>query len=495
MSDKTGLVDFLRPWVQRGLVVYSTGGTAEHLRQHQIPVKDVSELTQFPEVLDGRVKTLHPHVHMSLLAKRDNLQHQQTLKEYNLELFDLVVCNLYPFEEAVLNNLKESELIEKIDIGGPTQLRAAAKNYQFMTVLSDPADYPFFAERTPNLEERKKLAGKVFQRISIYDQMIAKKLLGEDPVFYTEGGYLHQRLRYGENPHQQAFWYREAGQAKGWHQAHIHQGKELSYNNLLDLDAAVLALRLFATDKFSGVIVKHNNPCAMATAGNGSEMLQKLLLCDPVSMFGGIVAINQTVDEKMATRLSEIFLECVVAPHFETEALAVFNKKKNVRILEWKDLLDQHKSNKMVPIAGGFLVQEPDSLVASWSSGLDDANFSKQQIADLHFAEAAAAALKSNAIAVVRNGMTLGLGMGQTNRVDATAQALKRAQEFHGSLEGAVLASDAFFPFADSIKIIAEAGIRLVLQPGGSIKDEEVIVAAKSLGVKMIMTGRRHFRH
>lgn len=499
VSDKTGLIEFLQPFVDQGLRIVSTGGTARHLREHGFKVIDVSEQTGFPEVMDGRVKTLHPMIHMALLARDHVGEDFKTLKKYNLEPFDLVVGNLYAFEDALKKDLKERDLIEYIDVGGPSFLRAAAKSYERITVVCRPDDYNWIAEKNGKLtnEERRHLAAKVFAHVSAYDSMIASELGAE--LGFSElswGGEKVLDLRYGENPQQKAGWYRRRGARSGLHSAQILQGKALSYNNLLDLEASCSAVRMFAHQP-ACVAVKHNNPCGVAVGNSAAEAVNKALAADPVSVFGGIVAVNRPVDEEAAHSLQKLFLECVVAPEYSPGALRIFAEKKNLRVLTWPELMNTEKSPMVVSVAGGFLVQTKDEVEAEWSSTWEvvGENPSESVRRDLLFTWQVCAQLKSNAIAIGEGGSTLGLGMGQVNRVDAVEQAIARMQKFHPQHKNPVLSSDAFFPFPDSIERISAAGIRWVIQPGGSIKDEEVKSRARDLGVNMILTSCRHFRH
>ena len=498
VSDKTDLVDFLRPLAARGTRVVSTGGTARALNDAGLSIVDVSEQTGFPEVMDGRVKTLHPRVHMPLLAREGHAADQALLAENGLEAFDLVVVNLYPFEQTLASRADFSELIENIDIGGPTLVRAAAKNFARIAVVVDPADYARLRELGEvSLDERRRLAAKAFAHVSTYDAMIAHALGAgaATEVNFPLGGSRERTLRYGENPHQRATWYRRRGAAFGWHDAEVLQGKELSYNNLLDLDSSLGLLR--DLDGPSAVAVKHGNPCGAATAVTGDDALGRCLESDPVSVFGAIVALNVEVTEAVARRLGDVFLECVVAPKFSEGARAHLAKKKNLRLLEWSGLGLRDEFPRIQTIQGGFLVQQPDHVLTwnpEWSIVGDHPSPAIR--ADLSFAWAVAAHLKSNAIAVAGDRQTLGLGMGQVNRVDAVEQALGRAAKFHAGRSGAlVLASDAFFPFADSIDLIAAAGVRWVIQPGGSVRDAEVIARARELKVNLVLTGQRHFRH
>lgn len=497
VSDKTGLVDFLKPLVQNGLRIVSTGGTAKTLMGAGLPVVDIREQTGFPEVMDGRVKTLHPRVHMPLLAREGHPEDEALLKKEDLEAFDLLIVNLYPFEQSLKKNLSDEEQIEFIDIGGPSLLRAAAKNFQRLTVLTDPSDYAWVAQSgSTTLEERRFLAAKVFAHTASYDSLIAE-YLGADHSFpfYSLGGVFQQSLRYGENPQQKAAWFRKAGGFVGLHQSEILQGKELSYNNLLDLDAAITTLQEFTETK-ACVAVKHLNPCGVALGEQALDVVDRGLRADPVSVFGGIVAVNFPVEAPEARRLSELFLECIVAPEFTQAAQEVFAKKKNLRILQWPQLMQKETSKRVRSLLGGFLVQTPDHVEA-WSDQwkiLGDTPSSEVR-KNLSLAWRVCAHLKSNAIAIAGDGMSLGLGMGQVNRVDSVEQAIGRWKHNHSHVRDAVLASDAFFPFPDSIERAADAGIRWVIQPGGSIKDEEVINKAGQRGVNLILTGTRHFQH
>ena len=495
VSDKSGLVEFLAPLAKQGLRIVSTGGTAKTLRDAGLTVIDVSEQTGFPEVMDGRVKTLHPRVHMALLSREGNAEDIELLKNENLPPFDLVIVNLYPFEQALKGGAHSAELIENIDIGGPSLLRAASKNFERITVLVDPKDYPSVAAKTPDLKGRQEFAAKAFAHVSSYDAMISHTLAPAKAFpNFPLGGTLKQELRYGENPHQRAYWYARRGARTGWQDARILQGKELSFNNLLDLESALGLLR--DCDGPSAVAVKHNNPCGAACSEHLEDAVAKCLASDPVSVFGGIVAINQEVTAAAAELLNNVFLECVVAPKFHPQALEVFRKKKNLRLLEWSDLGLRDEFWRIQPVQGGFLVQEPDR-VHLWNPEWKvlGEHPSPAVRADLSFAWAVSAHLKSNAIAIVGNKQTLGLGMGQVNRVDAVELAIERMRKFHPAAQTAVLASDAFFPFADSIEKIHAAGIRWVIQPGGSMRDEEVFAKAKELGVHLVLTGQRHFRH
>lgn len=503
VSDKTGLVEFLKP-LAKSLSIVSTGGTARLLKSEGFQVTEVEELTGFPEVMDGRVKTLHPRVYMPILGRLHEKEDQELLKKEKLEPFDLVIVNLYPFEQTLAKKAPLDEMIEVIDIGGPSMIRAAAKNFERIAVVCDPSDYKMLSEaREISPEQRRQLAAKAFFHVSSYDAMIGQYLNPEPNREYAIGGALVQKLRYGENPHQSAFWYRIKGRESGWDQAKILQGKELSYNNLLDLDAALSTVREF--DQPCAVAVKHNNPCGVAIGSNLKQAMTHCLKADPVSVFGGIVAVNREVDKDSALALNEIFLECVVAPSFSDEAKESLQKKKNLRLLEWPQMnrlesgadpmIRGARDWRAQMIRGGFLLQQADRVQA-WSNEWKCLGQKPSDTvrADLETAWRVCAHLKSNAIAIVENGTTLGLGMGQVNRVEAVEHAIARMTKFHQA-RTAVLASDAFFPFPDSLEKIAAAGIRWVIQPGGSVKDAEVFAAAEKLGINMVLTGQRHFRH
>jgi phosphoribosylaminoimidazolecarboxamide formyltransferase/IMP cyclohydrolase len=497
VSDKTGLKEFLKPLVDKGLRVVSTGGTAKYLRDNGIKVTEVSEQTGFPEVMDGRVRTLHPKIHMALLARQENTEDMNLLKEYSLEPFDLVIGNLYPFAAHKDSDLSERELAEYIDIGGPALLRAAAKNYEHTTVICDPMDYQWIAnEGKTNREQRKILASKVFGHISGYDSMVANHL-NDNPFDKKEmsiSAEVIQALRYGENPQQKALWLKIKGEKYGLHNAKVLQGKELSYNNILDLDATLNLISLFY--KPTCVVVKHNNPCGVASGKTIFEATLRALKADPISVFGGIIALNETVDGSCAEELSKLFLECIVAPKFDNNALKILNAKSNLRLLEYN--LELHKAHNQVrSVSGGLLYQTHDIVSPDWDKNwkVYGEEPSQDVKKDLIFSWKVCSALKSNAIAIVEDETSIGLGMGQVSRIDSVHHAIQRMKEYHSSYKRPVLASDAFFPFADSIEIAAKNGIQWIIQPGGSVKDEQVIEAAKKLKVNMVFTGVRHFRH
>ncbi len=504
VSDKTGLIEFLKPLCALGLELVSTGGTLKFLKENHLPATDIAALTGFPEALDGRVKTLHPFVHMGLLADTSNPSHMEQLKQYQLTAFDLVIGNLYPFEKVAKDPLSsESEVIENIDIGGPSFLRSSAKNYKSVVVLSDPADYAWVQEKiiseTLTVEDKKKLAIKVFSLTSYYDALIVQKLADES----SELNYLNlplkrkSQLRYGENSQQRATWFENPLSSVSLATAHCHQGKELSYNNILDLDAAVSLVKQFK--KPTCVAVKHNNPCAVAQAETSAGALAKAIQSDSKSIFGGILAFNSIFDIKSCEVIKDIFLECIIAPEFTTEALDFFKSKKNLRVLSWDQLVTGKQSALQVKSVTGGVLQQSEDLFSESQWTPDSSTLPEVVKSDMRFGEIVCGYLKSNSIAIVCAGQTLGLGMGQVNRVDAVQQAFLRFNQFQAShavnLNEVVLVSDAFFPFADSIEMIAKQNIRWVLQPGGSTRDAEVLAAAKTNKINMVMSHQRHFRH
>lgn len=498
VADKTNLIEFVKPLADQGMRILSTGGTARHLQEAGISVVSVSDQTQFPEVMDGRVKTLHPNIHMCLLARGENKSDLKVLSENGLEPIDLVVGNLYRFEDALKRGVVGNELTEFIDIGGPSFLRAGAKNFSRISVVCDPNDYQWILEKKElTLEDRQYLASKVFAHTSTYDAMIAKTLgMNHESKDFSVGGAFERTLRYGENPDQKSAWFRKLGAKNGLHEAQVIQGKELSFNNLLDIEAAVSTLR-----EFSGVptcvSLKHQNPCGVSLGNDCADAISRSLKADPVSVFGGIIAVNEEIDADGAQELVELFLECVVAPSYSKEALAVFARKKNLRILEWPGLMERETDYDLRPVSGGFLLQTQDTVDEGWGEDWKIIGDEPDEAVamDIVLAWKTVAHLKSNAIAIAAEGSTVGLGMGQVNRVDAVEQAIDRMKRFHPDTDNAVLASDAFFPFPDSVEKIAEAGIKWVIQPGGSIKDDEVIAKCKELGVHLVLTGRRHFLH
>jgi phosphoribosylaminoimidazolecarboxamide formyltransferase / IMP cyclohydrolase len=507
VSDKTGLLDFARSLAKQGVDLISTGGTAKALKDAGIPVTDVSTVTGFPEIMDGRVKTLHPKIHGGLLAVRGNATHEKAATENHIENIDLLVVNLYPFEEALAKGADEAEMIENIDIGGPAMIRAAAKNHASVTVLVDPTDYaPVLAEIATHgattVGLRKSLAGKAYARTASYDAAIANWFNRSNkisaPTFFAIGGRLQQSLRYGENPHQVASVYRTGDKRSGIIDATQIQGKELSYNNFNDADAALEALREFPLDGPACVIVKHANPCGVATGGTLADAYAKALACDQTSAFGGILAFNQKLDGPTAELISRIFTEVIIAPDADLDARDILAAKKNLRLLLLPSIRTPQAELPMVKsIAGGLLVQTPDQINID---SLDLRVVTKrqptaQELADLKFAFRVAKHVKSNAIVFAKDGATYGIGAGQMSRIDSTRIAARKAEDAKLDLQGSALASDAFFPFADGLLAAAEAGATAIIQPGGAMKDEDVIKAADERGLAMVFTGVRHFKH
>jgi len=507
VSDKTGIVEFARALNNMGVEIVSTGGTAKILAESGVPVISVSDVTGFPECLDGRVKTLHPAIHAGVLAVRSNQQHMKQLDDLGIQPIDFVVINLYPFKQTILKGHVElEEAIKNIDIGGPSLLRAAAKNHQDVTVVVDPDDYLVVLDELHgcgevSFETRFKLAVKAFEHTAHYDALIAQYLRGQVkdagfPELLTFTYEKVQDLRYGENPHQKAAFYREVlpvpGSLTGAKQLH---GKELSYNNINDANAALDLLREF--DEPTVVAVKHANPCGVASASTIYEAYMKAYEADPVSIFGGIVAANREIDAQTAAEINKIFIEIVIAPSYTDEALEILKRKKNIRILQLKDISARpHKGIwDTRKVLGGLLVQELDTELLPDMSQLKvvtDKKPTAAEMEDLIFAWKVVKHTKSNGIAIAKNKQSLGIGPGQVNRIWAVQQSIERSGE---KVKGAVLASDAFFPFPDCVEAAAKAGISAIIQPGGSIRDQESIDACNKYGIAMIFTGMRHFKH
>jgi phosphoribosylaminoimidazolecarboxamide formyltransferase/IMP cyclohydrolase len=517
VSDKTGLADLGRALAARGVEIVSTGGTAAALRAAGVTVRDVAELTGWPEMMGGRVKTLHPGVHGGLLALRDDAEHLAAMAAHGIGPIDLLVVNLYPFEAALARGAEPAETTEMIDVGGPAMIRAAAKNHRFVAVLTDPEDYAgLLAEMdarggATGPEARARLAATAFARTAAYDAAIAGWLQAqaapaETPRRTALAGRLGARLRYGENPHQRAALYLDGSGRAGVATARQVQGKELSFNNLADADAAFEAVAEFdPAEGAACVIVKHANPCGAALGATATEAYGRAFDCDPTSAFGGIVALNRPLDAATAERITEIFTEVVIAPDADAGALAAFARKPALRLLLTGGLPDPAAPGRVVrTIAGGFLVQDRDAgrvlpadlrcVTARAPEGAE--------MADLIFAWRVAKHVKSNAIVYVRGGATVGVGAGQMSRIDSTRIAAAKAAEMGARLGlgqsaavGSVVASDAFFPFADGVLAAAEAGARAIIHPGGSMRDAEVIAAADAAGLAMVLTGMRHFRH
>src|SRR5690242_2399408 len=527
--DKTGVLDFARRLAALRIEILSTGGTAKLLREGGVPVKDVAEFTGWPEMLGGRVKTLHPKVHGGLLYRRNLAEDQKQAKEHGIAPIDLVVVNLYPFEAtSVKAGLTAEELIENIDIGGPTMLRSAAKNFESVTVVTDPRDYGRVAaelessgiSRETTLATRLELARKVFATTARYDGMIASELerlaasagagvgsaggaaaahiqLGAKPLLPERVHVAlrkQQELRYGENPHQAAALYIPEGKApEGLAAAKQLQGKELSYNNFVDLEAARSLAAEFRSP--AAIIVKHNNPCGTAEQASLVEAYRRALACDPVSAFGSVLAFNRVVDAATAEEVAKLFTECIVAPGFDARAREIFAAKKNLRLLELPaGGLEPERELQLKRILGGMLVQQPDTgeLKEAELKVVTKRAPSTEEMSTLRFAWKVGKHVKSNAIVFAKDGATVGVGAGQMSRVDSVKIAVMKAQS---SLEGSVVASDAFFPFPDGVEALAAAGARAVIQPGGSVRDGDVIAAADRLGLAMVFTGMRHFLH
>ena len=503
VTDKTGIVDFARQLTEEfDFEIISSGGTAKTLQAAGIPVIKVGEYTGSPEILGGRVKTLHPRIHGGILARRDWQSDLAEMEANQIRPFDLVVVNLYPFEQTIANpDVTTAQAIEQIDIGGPAMLRASAKNFAHLTVISNPKYYEQYLSQLRqnngeiSLEFRQKMAGETFALTNAYDGAIASyfaSLNGETTRFNLAGNAL-QTLRYGENPHQSATWYGSGTMAHGWGKATLLQGKELSYNNLVDLEAARRLIAEFGREEPAAAILKHTNPCGVAIGGSLVEAYTKAFNADAISAFGGIVALNQAIDEATAKELTKTFLECVVAPDCSHEARDILAKKSKVRILLLPDLTTGEKQTVKV-IAGGFLVQAADDLVETpddWRV-VTEKQPTAAQLAELLFAWKVSKHVKSNAIVVTKNQTTLGVGAGQMNRVGSTKIALEQAGE---AAKGGYLASDGFFPFDDSVRTAAQFGIEAIVQPGGSLKDQDSINAANELGLIMVLTGIRHFLH
>jgi phosphoribosylaminoimidazolecarboxamide formyltransferase / IMP cyclohydrolase len=511
VSDKTGLVELGQALAAKGVELVSTGGTAKALREAGLQVKDVSELTGFPEMMDGRVKTLHPKVHGGLLAVRDDAAHAAAMDEHDIGAIDLVVVNLYPFAQTVTRGAERDEVIENIDIGGPSMVRSAAKNHAFVAIVTDPADYAAVAEGTTSLDQRKQFAAKAYALTAQYDATIAAWFAFADqgemfPAAVSQPLKMGQELRYGENPHQKAALYIPAGPAtKGIAQARQVQGKALSYNNFNDADAALELVAEFRDADPTCVIVKHANPCGVATAATVSAAYEAAFACDTVSAFGGIIALNRPLDGATARAITGIFTEVVVAPDADDEAIAFFAAKKNLRLLLTGELPDpQRPGLTMKSIAGGFLLQSRDGgrLSDDMLKVVTKRVPTPEELTDARFAWTVAKHVKSNAIVYAKDGSTAGIGAGQMNRLESAriaAWKAKDAADKAGWAEprtiGSAVASDAFFPFADGLLAAVEAGATCVIQPGGSIRDDEVIAAADEAGLAMIFTGMRHFRH
>ncbi|MEG3176893.1 bifunctional phosphoribosylaminoimidazolecarboxamide formyltransferase/IMP cyclohydrolase [Sphingomonas sp. RB3P16] len=509
VSDKTGIVDLARELAGRGVELVSTGGTAKALRDAGLKVRDISDLTGFPEMMDGRVKTLHPNVHGGLLAVRDDAAHVASMEEHGIGAIDLVVVNLYPFEATVAKGAERDEVIENIDIGGPSMVRSAAKNHAFVAIVTDPADYALVSGGSTTLADRRKLAAKAYATTAAYDGAIATWFGTVDqgeafpetlPITLKRG----PELRYGENPHQSAAFYTAGGPAaRGIGQARQVQGKALSYNNLNDADAALDLVSEFRDAAPTCVIVKHANPCGVATGASLAEAYATAFACDTVSAFGGIIALNRPLDGATARAIAGIFTEVVVAPDADEEAQAIFAAKKNLRLLLTGELPDPARGGLLAKaITGGWLVQTRDNASNPELKVVTKRAPTEQELIDCRFAWTIAKHVKSNAIVYAKDGSTAGIGAGQMNRLESARIAAWKAKDAADKAGwptprtiGSAVASDAFFPFADGLLAAVEAGATAVIQPGGSIRDDEVIAAADAAGLAMVFTGVRHFRH
>jgi phosphoribosylaminoimidazolecarboxamide formyltransferase / IMP cyclohydrolase len=495
--DKTGLVELGKSLDAAGVEILSTGSTAGTLRDAGIKVTDVSTYTGFPEIMGGRVKTLHPRIHSGILADQNNSEHLKAIADLDIAPFDLVVINLYPFAQTIASGASFAECIEQIDIGGPSILRGAAKNHGSVAVVSDPAQYPLIVKALTDggftAEQRQRLALEVFRTTAEYDLAIATWLGAstELPEWFGEIYTREHSLRYGENPHQDAAIYR--GASVGIVGAHQHHGKEMSFNNYTDADAAWRAVLDHSQPCVA--IIKHANPCGIAIAGDIASAYRAAHACDPVSAFGGVVAANRTISVEMATALSSIFTEVVIAPGYEVGAIEILSAKPSIRILACTST--QIAPLERRPVSGGILLQRsdlidaPGDLSTGWKQ-VSGKTVGADVIADLEFAWRSVRAVKSNAILLAKDGASIGIGMGQVNRVDSAKLAVDRAGD---RVVGTVAASDAFFPFADGLEILIRAGVTAVVQPGGSVRDEEVIAAADAAGIAMFFTGTRHFSH
>ncbi len=516
VSDKSGLIELGTALAGHGVELVSTGGTAKALRDAGLPVRDISDLTDFPEMMNGRVKTLHPKVHGGLLAVRDNSEHLASMAEHDIAPIDLVIVNLYPFAATVAKGAGREEIIENIDIGGPSMVRSAAKNHAHVAIVTDPSDYAELIEAmaasggATDYDFRRRLAAKAYAATAAYDGMIARWFAHVDqgdmfPKSISVGGALATTLRYGENPHQSAALYVNNGSDRGIAQGRQMQGKELSYNNYNDADAALELVSEFRDGPPTVVIVKHANPCGVASGDTLIEAYKAAFACDTVSAFGGIIAVNRPLDGPTAEAISGIFTEVVCAPDADEAARAVFAKKKNLRLILTGDLPDPARSGMMMKtIAGGMLIQTRDNgrITAADLKVVTKRAPTDAELTDCLFAWTVAKHTKSNAIIYAKDGSTAGIGAGQMNRLESARIAAWKAKDAAEKAGwavprtiGSAVASDAFFPFADGLLAAVEAGATAVIQPGGSIRDDEVIAAADEAGLAMVFTGMRHFRH
>ena len=510
VSDKSGLEKVVQSLKEHDIKIISTGGTARSIAGLGAEVTDISSLTNFPEMMDGRVKTLHPNVHGGLLSKRDDKNHVRSQEEHGIEDIDLIIVNLYPFEETIKSEENEEICIENIDIGGPAMLRSAAKNHKFVTVITDANDYDELIDEmqknkgSTTLEFRKKLAAKTFSTTAYYDSLISNwfyRSRNEEIEKFSAAGKLSSTLRYGENPHQSASLYKSSMQHSGIPQATLLQGKELSYNNINDADSALQIIKEFDKATPTVAIIKHANPCGVASGSTLHEAYTKAFSCDTTSAFGGIIALNQTIDKNSAEEIVKIFTEVIIAPGITDEAKAIFKTKNNLRVLILASLHENDNSRNFKSIEGGILIQSNDFKKTTKSDlkVVTEKKPSDSEVEDMLFAFKVCKHVKSNAIIYVKNKKTIGIGAGQMSRIDSAKIASQKNSEMEksdeNSLENSVVASDAFFPFADGLLVTVSYGAKAVIQPGGSMKDEEVIAAANEAGISMVFTGKRHFRH
>ena len=510
VSNKTGLEELVHCLAKHNIQIISTGGTSKAIQELGVNVNDVSSITNFPEMMDGRVKTLHPNIHGGLLAKRDNDDHKNSQKEHGIQDIDLVVVNLYPFEETINSGSNEEKCIENIDIGGPAMLRSAAKNHQFVTVVSNSNDYQdIISELDKNdgsttFEFRKKLAAKTYAITAQYDTLISNWFLKDDnelKINFSSPGTLSSELRYGENPHQSAGIYKSSFQKSGIPYADLIQGKELSYNNINDADAALQLIKEFDPKESAVAIIKHANPCGVACGKSLIDAYEKAFSCDTTSAFGGIIAVNQTLDEDTAKKIIEVFTEVIIVPEITEGAKKILQEKNNIRVLVINNMNDNKVNHNFKSIEGGILVQSSDDKETKDSDlkVVTKIQPTKEQKSDMLFAFKVCKHVKSNAIIYVKNKKTIGIGAGQMSRVDSAKIASQKNSEMEptdeNSLKDSIVASDAFFPFADGLLVTISSGATAVIQPGGSIKDDEVIKAADEAGISMVFTGTRHFKH
>lgn len=501
--DKTGIVEFSKGLVDLGWEIISTGGSYKILNGAGIPVLEVEDVTDFPEILDGRVKTLNPYIHGGILYRRENADHVKTINDMNIIPIDMVVNNLYPFEETIKRaNVTQEEIIENIDIGGPSMIRAAAKNYASVTVIVDPVDYPSILKELQDngnttIEQRKCLARKVFNYTAYYDTLISNYFNEIDGELFPEKLTMafnrNSELRYGENPHQRGAFYNEVKNTKGClkNMVQLH-GKDLSFNNINDTNGALKILKEF--EEPTVVAVKHANPCGIGSGVDILDAYKKAYESDTESIFGGIIAANREIDIEIANQINKIFIEVVIAPSFTNEAIEILTKKKNIRLIQLEDITySDYPEWDLKKTLGGLLIQERDNILLDEDMKVvTDREPTEEEMADLLFAWKSAKHINSNGVVIAKDQATIGIGLGEVNRYWAVENAIKRAGE---KINGSVIASDGFFPFSDSITLLGETGIKAIIQPGGSIKDAEVIEEANKYGIAMIFTNIRHFKH